>query len=219
MNMSNYVNFLIQLTEKDKRLLIALFIVLILVFVLVAYIGQGIKSLMKKYSKGIDGYMHELCSAKLIDNPKDFRKQVFKKESKVLYQKTRWVFRVFVLSMAGFIAYTLIVKPSGNSALFAYVGENLKDLWFDFDWPKGEFFGIKNFPVDWPTISKMPTFKFSVPSMVSYVMLIIWVVTLICLFTRTLCFIARINRAKVKSKEVFTRSLDDANFSGDNFNL
>ena len=48
MNMSNYVNFLIQLTEKDKRLLIALFIVLILVFVLVAYIGQGIKSLMKK---------------------------------------------------------------------------------------------------------------------------------------------------------------------------
>ena len=35
---------------------------------------------MKKYSKGIDGYMHELCSAKLIDNPKDFRKQVFKTE-------------------------------------------------------------------------------------------------------------------------------------------
>ena len=76
----SYVNFLIQLTEKDKRILIALFIALILVFVLIAYIGQGIKALMRRYSKGIDGYMHELCSAKLITSPAEFRKQVFIKE-------------------------------------------------------------------------------------------------------------------------------------------
>ena len=97
MIMNNYVNFLIQLTEKDKRILIALCIILILLFVLIAYIGQGIKALMKKYAKGIDGYMYELCNAKLVTNAKEFRAQVFKKESRVLYSSTRWIFRIFFL--------------------------------------------------------------------------------------------------------------------------
>jgi ABC-type multidrug transport system fused ATPase/permease subunit len=217
--MSNYVDFLIQLTEKDKRLLIALFIILILFFVLIAYVGQGIRELMKKYSKGIDGYMHELCSAKLIDNPKDFRKQVFRKESKVLYKTTRWFFRVFIVTMIAFVVYTFVVKPSGDAAPFAYVGENLKALWFDFEWPKGSFFGIDKFPVDWPYVKRMPSVEFTVPSIVSYVMLVVWVVTFFGIITSTLRFIARINRAKSKSVEVFSRSLDDVNFSGDNFNL
>ena len=47
----SYINLLVQLTEKDKRLLVALFIAFIILFVLIAYIGQGIRSLMKKYSK------------------------------------------------------------------------------------------------------------------------------------------------------------------------
>jgi ABC-type multidrug transport system fused ATPase/permease subunit len=216
---NNYVIFLIQLTEKDKRILVALFLILILLFVLVAYIGQGIKALMRNYAKGIDGYMHELCSAKLIDNPRDFRKQVFKKERKVLYQKTKWIFRVFIVSMVGFVAYTLIVKPGGESEPFAYLGKCLSDLWFKFEWPRGEFFGIKNFPVDWPVVAKVPSPKFNVPSVVSYVMLIIWIVTVICVFTSTLRFISRINRARAKANEVFSRSLDDVNFNEGNFNL
>ena len=76
----SYVNMLIQLTEKDKRLLVALFIILIVVFVLIAYIGQGLKALMRKYGKGIDGYMHDLCKAKLVTTPSEFRKQVLKKK-------------------------------------------------------------------------------------------------------------------------------------------
>lgn len=213
------LDFLIQLTEKDKRIIVALFILLILIFVLVAYVAQGIKALMKNYAKGIDGYMHELCSAKLVDNPKDFKKQVFKKESKVLYQKTRWVFRVFILSTVGFVIYTLIAKPGGDANPFGYVGESLNSLLINFDCPKGEFFGIKDFPIDWPYVASWPSPKFDIPSIVSYVMLIVWVATLICVFTSTLRFIARINRARVKSTEVFTRSLDDANFNGDNYNV
>ena len=118
----------------------------------------------------------------------------------------------FIVFMVAFIAYTLVQKPSGDGSLFAYVGDSIKMLFVDFDWPKGEFFGIKNFPVDWPYIAKGPTPKFTVPSIVSYTIFIVWVVTFVGLFTSTLAFIARINRAKVKSVEVFTRSLDDANF-------
>ena len=210
-----YINFLIQLTEKDKRILIALFIALILLFVLVAYIGQGIKGLMNRYSKGIDRYMHELCSAKLIDNPSDFRKEVFRKESKVLYKNTRWVFRIFILCTGAFIAYSLIVKPGGADTPFAYFGDSIKSLFIDLEWPKGEFFGIKNFPIDWPYIAKGPSPEFTLPAIVSYVVLITWIFTVFGLFTSTLKFISRIHRARVKSEEVFTRSLDEVKFYGE----
>lgn len=209
------INFLIQLTEKDKRILIALFIILILIFVLIAYIAQGIKSLMKKYAKGIDGYMHELCSAKLVTNPQEFRTQVWKKESKVLYKDTRWIFRVFVVTTVAFIVYSLIAKPGGDSTPFAYFGESVKTLFIDFNCPTGEFFGIKKFPIDWPYVAKWPSPEFSVPAIVSYVIIIVWVGTLVGLFTRTLRFIARIHRARDKADDVFTRSLDDASFLGE----
>ena len=208
----SYINFLIQLTEKDKRILIALFIALIILFVLIAYIGQGIRALMKKYSKGIDGYMHSLCSAKLVTNPKEFRKQVWKKETKVLYYNTRWILRIFILFTGAFITYSLIVKPGGENTPFAYVGEYLGKLFIDLDWPKAEFFGIKNFPVDWPYIAKGSEVVFTLPSIVSYVMLIVWVVTFFGLLSSTLKFIARVHRGIDKSTEVFTRSLDDVTF-------
>lgn len=208
----SYINFLIQLTEKDKRILIALFIALIILFVLIAYIGQGIKSLMKKYSKGIDGYMHSLCSAKLVTNPREFRKQVWKKETKVLYHNTRWILRIFILFTGAFVAYSLIVKPGGEATPFAYVGEYLGKLFIEFEWPKAEFFGIKNFPVDWPYVARKSEVVFSLPSIVSYVMLIVWVVTFFGLLSSTLKFIARIHRGIEKSTEVFTRSLDDVTF-------
>lgn len=210
----NYVNFLIQLSEKDKRMFVALFIILIIVFVLIAYIGQGIKALMKKYSKGIDGYMHELCSAKLVTNPREFRKQVFVRETKTLYYNTRWIFRIFMAGMVGFVIYTFVAKPSGNTS-FAYVGKYLNDLMIDLKWPKGEFFGIKSFPIDWPYVAKESKVYFELPAIVSYVMLVIWIVTFFGLFTSTLKFIARIRRGIDKSTEVFTRSLDDATFIED----
>lgn len=208
----SYVNFLIQLTEKDKRLLVALFIVLIVVFVLIAYIAQGVKALMKRYGKGIDAYMHDLCKAKLVTTPSEFRVQVFKKETKVLYKNTRWVFRVFIVFMIAFITYTLIAKPGGDASPFAYVRGYISNLFFDFEWPKSEFFGIKNFPVDWPYVANGPVVEFSLPAIVSYVMLLVWIFTFFGLFTSTLKFIARMNRARVKSSEVFTKSLDDVSF-------
>lgn len=212
----SYVNFLVQLTEKDKRLLVALFIALIIVFVLIAYIGQGIRALMKRYSKGIDGYMHELCSAKLVTTPKQFRMQVLKKESKVLYASTRWVFRVFIVFTTAFIIYTCIAKPSGEgNNLFKYFGDSVKGLFIDLNWPRGEFFGIKNFPVDWPYVAKGVEIKFTLPCIISYLTFIAWIFTFFGLFTSTLRFIARIKRARVKSTEVFSRSLDNAVFVED----
>ena len=57
--------------------------------------------------------------------------------------------------------------------------------------------------------------EFTVPAVVSYIILFVWIFTFFGLFTSTLKFIARIHRARVKSDEVFSRSLDEAKFYGE----
>lgn len=206
--MLNMLPMLIQLTEKDKRLLIALFILFIVLFVLVAYIANGIKAIMRRYSKGIDGYMHDLCKAKLVKNPKEFRAQVYKKETKVLYLKTRWAFRIGIAITALLLIYGFVVKPSGDNT-FAFFTEALSNLRIELDWPKDEFFGIKNFPVDWPTVSRWPTPEFNLASIVTYVCTLGYIYVFFVITAGVMRFIARLNRARVKSEEVFNKTLDN----------
>jgi hypothetical protein len=120
---------------------------------------------------------------------------------------------VFLVCTVGFIVYSLVSRPGGETTPFAYFSESINNLFIDFEWPKGEFFGIKNFPIDWPYVTKVSSPEFTLPAIVSYVMLIVWIVTLLSIFTSTLRFIARLNRARVKSVEVFSKSLDNANFN------
>ena len=203
----SYVNFLIQLTERDKRLLIALFIIFIVVFVLIAYIGQGVKSLMKRYGKGIDGYMHDLCKAKLVKNPKEFVAQVYKKETRVLYLKMRWACRIGLVISGMLILYAFVFRKDDPGS-FAFFNDAMNDLKFGLTWPKDEFFGIKNFPVDWPVVSKYPSPKFEIASIITYLSVIGYIYVGFVIVTSTMRFIARLNRARVKSVDVFTKSLD-----------
>ena len=212
--MNSLFPMLIQLTEKDKRLLIALFILLIVLFVLIAYIANGIKSLMRKYAKGIDGYMHDLCKAKLVKEPSEFRKQVYLRETKTLYLSTRWAFRIGIGITAILLVYGLIFKTN-DASVFAFFSEAIDNLKIKFDWPKGEFFGIKNFPIDWPVVSKWPTPKFNVDSIITYVSVIGYVYVSFMLFTSVLRFIARLNRGRVKSVDVFNKSLDNLDLDED----
>lgn len=213
--MFNLLPMLIQLTEKDKRLLIALFILLIVAFVLVAYIASGIKAIMRRYAKGIDGYMHDLCKAGLIKNPKEFREQVYKKETKVLYLKNRWAFRIGIVITALLMVYAFVFKPSGDGATFAFFTEAMDNLKLGLEWPRGEFFGFNNFPVDWPIVSKAPSPEFNLPSIVTYICVIGYIYVGFVLVTSTMAFIARLNRARVKSVDVFSKSLDNLDLDGD----
>ena len=215
--MNNLIPMLIQLTEKDKRLLIALFILLIVIFVLIAYIANGIKALMRRYAKGIDGYMHDLCKSGLVKDPGEFRKQVYLRETKTLYLSTRWAFRIGIGITALLFVYALVFKPSGDN-LFGFFSDSMNNLKIQLEWPKDEFFGIKNFPVDWPTVVKWPSPEFNFSSIITYVSVIGYAYVAFMLFTGVLRFIARLHRGKVKSVDVFTKSLDNLDLFEENVN-
>ena len=216
--MLSLLPMLIKLEEKDKRLLIALFILFIVLFVLIAYIANGIKALMRKYSKGIDGYMHTLCTNGMVKNPKEFRKQVCIRETKSLYLSTRWAFRIGIVLTAMLLVYGFVTKPSGGENVFAFYGEALSNLKVQLEWPRAEFFGIKNFPVDWPVVSHWPSPQFNLASIITYLTVIGYIYVGFVLIISTMKFIARLNRARVKSVGVFQKSLDNLTVDGETTN-
>lgn len=213
--MFNVLPMLIQLSEKDKRLLIALFIMLIVMFVLVAYIANGIKALMARYAKGIDGYMHDLCQYGLVKSPSQFRKQVLKRETKVLYLKTRWAFRVAILVSAALLIYGASVEQGEGVGMLNFFVDAIKNLRIELTWPKSEFFGINNFPSDWPVVTKWPSPEINVGSVISYVSILAYAYSIFIIVTGVLRYIARLRRAKVKSVDVFNKSLDNFSVDGE----
>ena len=113
------------------------------------------------------------------------------------------------------LSYGFIAKPTGADNVFGFYGEALNDLFIKFHWPKGEFFGISNFPIDWPVVEKVPSPRLELASIITYLTLIAYIYVGFVLIISTMKFIARLNRARKKSEDVFTRSLDDLEIDGD----
>ena len=64
------INILIKLSESDKRVLIALCLVLIILLVLIGYLVKLIKHVLNKKADFVDNSMYDLLDAEVILNKK-----------------------------------------------------------------------------------------------------------------------------------------------------
>ena len=117
--------------------------------------------------------------------------------------------RTLSIVAAVLLLFTFIFKPSGEGQpAFAYFAQALDNLRIILDWPKGTFFGIENFVVDWPTVARWPVPQFDFGSIITYVSVIVGAYVLVVLFIYVTGFIGKIWRAYDKSEEVFSKDLD-----------
>ena len=82
------LNFLIQLTETDKRILIALCLVLILVFVLIGLMGSLIIRTMRWQGRKCDTLVSDVVVYKIVTTPKQLKKYARKKNSRYFLNAT-----------------------------------------------------------------------------------------------------------------------------------
>lgn len=87
------MNALIKLSESDRRVLIALCLVLIILLVLFGYLVKLIRYILKKKADFVDNSMYDLLDANVILNKKHFRKVSFEKTEENSILKP--VFRFF----------------------------------------------------------------------------------------------------------------------------
>ena len=95
------MNILVSLSENDKRLIFALLLVFILVFVLIGYIGFLITRVMKWQGKKLDHVVADPVVTRVITDKKHFRRYARKKNWRLFFKQS-WI-GVIILLFGGLV--------------------------------------------------------------------------------------------------------------------
>ena len=199
--------FLVTLSEKEKKALIILAVIIAFIFVVIGFIHKLVKNYMNKKGKEIDGYMHELCKYKVITNPHEFKAYVTKRETKNFYLQLRWIFRIMILVSVGFFLYIKLVEDSNFKILI----EALKSLSLEFGYETTTIFGMEII-CDWPFVMKYPEPLLTLTGYVCYIFTFVVIIFIFSLIKAILDYNAKLKRGRVVSKTVFTKNLDETSY-------
>ena len=206
--------FLVKLTENEKRLIIALLIAVILVFVLIGFLGILVKKIMLSQAHRADTFMYDLVITKTVENPHHFRQVANKKNHRLLFKQSWLPFLILLISIAFLLTY-MSISSNWDLNVFDYYGTNgtngegFATLFFIFDFPnapRADFFGIIIIS-DWPPILSSP--YLSLNAWPSYVFVPLFLTGGVWYLVCVQAFIARTYRILVQSKKVFEKRLDN----------
>ena len=151
------MNILVALSENDKRLLIALLLVLILFFVLIGYLGMLITKVMKWQGKRLDNEVADVIVTRVITNRKQFLPYARKKNWRIFFKSAVIPILIILTAFIVLLIRDIIEKD------FSYNPFNHKDgfgtvlfLW-DFSNPDSytKVFGL-TILAEWPPLLNEP---------------------------------------------------------------
>lgn len=202
------ISVLIKLSESDKRIIFALLLVFILLFVLIGFIGMLITRLMKWQGKKMDTLVHDAVVSKVITDKKHLRSYGRKKNWREFYRSAIIPFLLIVLSFIVLLINDLIINDFSYN-VFDYKKTGFTTLLFlwDFSDPNIyiKFFGltiIGNFP---PLLN---TPHFEVSAIGSYIFAPLFIVGTVWYLIAVQCLIARSYRLYKIVHSVFEKTLE-----------
>ena len=206
--------FLVQLSENDKRIIIALCIAIILVFVLIGLLGSLIIRTMKWQAKKCDTLVADVVINHIVETPHQLRVYARKKNRRY-FIKQAWIPLILVLIGA----IILIIRNSVFNN-WAYNPFNADDgfatLLFVFDFTDEAsytyIFGMKVL-AKWPPLYNNMGPHFVNDAIYSYFAVPCLVVGGIWYLVAAQAYLARTLRAIKLSKTVFEKNLDNFNQS------
>ena len=203
------MSFLITLTENDKRILISLGILLILLFVIVGYIGLLVERIMKHQAKKAGTMMHDVVAAKVITTEKEFKKFGKKKNIRLFAKQALIPITILFFALIIYVIYGAVSRNWGLK-LFDYKKEGFGTLLFLWDFANPdiyvEFFGMRIIG-KWPPILNTPHWEAA--AWASYIIVPCLFVGGIWYLVVVQAHIARTFRLRKLAKTVFNPSLDD----------
>lgn len=202
--------FLIQLSENDKRIIIALCIAIILLFVLIGFLGSLIVKTMKWQGKKCDTLVSDVVTNRIVTTPHQLRVYARKKNSRY-FIKQAWIPVVLIIVGVLIIIIRDIVKQN-----WAYNPFNTEDgfgtllfIW-NFQDPDSytTVFGLKLL-AKWPPLSNEP--HFVVEAICAYISVPLVIVGGLWYLVAAQAYLARTMRAHKLAKQVFEKSLEGFN--------
>ncbi len=205
------MNILISLTENDKRLIVALLLVIILVFVLIGYIGMIITRVMKWQGKKMDNLVHDVVITKVITDKKHFIRYGRKKNWRTFF-KQAW--KPIIIMAVGIIVLLIrnMIYRDFSYNVFDYKKTGFNTLLFLWDFSSkdiyADIFGMK-------VLAKMPpllnTPHFELEAWTSYIFMPCMIVGGCWYLVALQSLIARTIKLFKLSHSVFDKSLDGYN--------
>lgn len=200
--------YLISLSENDKRLIFALLIILILVFVLIGYIGFLITKVMKWQGKKLDSLVADPIVTHVITDKKHFFPYARKKNWRLFFKQSYIGILIMLTGALVLLIRNAIMKDFSYN-VFEHEKTGFGTLLFVWDFSgciKREGVSIV---LNWPVLINSP--HFSVDAIVSYIFMTSMIVGGIWYLVSLQALISRTIRMFQLSTKVFEKSLDGFN--------
>ena len=207
------MRFLVDFTlsENDKRLLIVLLCILVLLFIIVGLIGVLIRFVTIRFSKRMDYEVHEAVVYRVISSPEQLRKYGDEKNNRFLIKTSLIPFFIGLFSLLIWIIYSAVYHSWARN----YFGE-FSTLLVNFDWGNPDnyavFWGI-NLLRQWPAVVSTPTWVGEFWG--SYLLVPLWLTAIIWYAVVIQAYIARAIRLNRLCHSIFEKSLEDFNYFED----
>lgn len=203
------IPILVQLNENDKRILIALGILLILLFVIVGYIGLLVERIMKHQGKKAGKMMHDVVAAKVITNEKSFRKFGRKKNRRLFVKQSLIPMSILFFAFIIYIIYGAVSR-NWNVNIFDHKKEGFGTILFLWDFADPsiyvKFFGMRIIG-NWPPVLNTPHWEAS--AWASYIIVPCLFIGGIWYLISVQAHIARTFHLRKLAKTVFNPTLDN----------
>lgn len=202
------MSYLISLSENDKRLIFALLIVLILVFVLIGYIGFLITRVMKWQGKKLDSLVADPIVTHVITNKKQFFPYARKKNWRLFFKQSYIAFLIMVTGALVLVIRDAIMKDFSYN-VFDHEKTGFGTLLFVWDFSGCIKRDGAAIILNWPVLINSP--HFSVDAIVSYIFMTNMIVGGVWYLISLQALISRTIRMLQLSTKVFEKSLDGFN--------
>ena len=207
---------LIKLSESDKRILIAILLLVVLVFVIAGFIGSIIYRIMKWQGKKIDTMCRDVVITRTITDAKHFKKYAAKKNNRAFFKESRIPLLILVVAGLTYLISCLVLKAWPYD-IFDYQKTGFTTLFYIWDFSDcyQEFFGVRLLS-KWPT-NTINTPHFSVEALGSYIFVVTFLVGIIWYLLTIQRFIARILRIGRLADSIYSKSLENYNMADAEF--
>jgi hypothetical protein len=201
----------VSLSQTDKRVIFFLFLSLIIILALLAYIGFIIRSLMRFQGKRIDSLTHDVLVTKVVNNKKHFVKYANKK-SWVLFFKQTYISLIIIITGILVLVIRNVVTNDFAYNVFDHQKTGFSTLLFlwDFENPANytQVFGITVL-ANWPSLLNTPHFE--AEAWASYIFFPCVVVGGIWYLISLQAQLARLIRISQLKRSLFEKNLDNVN--------
>lgn len=200
-----FIPLLVKLSENEKRFLIVIFLVIIVVLFLFGVLYDGLNKYMAKQGHDIGRLMANQVESGYITSLSQFKRNSFRKSRIEFYKQFNKTFLAIIIWFAIYGTVSIFYRHWLN--IFDQVDEGFLTLVYTFDFPntpRTTIFGMSVIS-DWPPV--LHEAFFSVKAIPSYFLVLFGLIILIIFIAQVLSYLARTIFIFQHSKKMFTKDI------------